>query len=208
MCARPIRRPCRCVSASERDGGGAPPVMDALLLALLLTLVLEQGARSQQDIARLGKGVGGLALVVAANAVFAAALGSMIAALLMPDARLLFLAIALLMGAGGLLIAPFRKTASVAVPHPRGRLRTLFALFLRRAGENAAFATAGVVAFTDSPILAAIGTTIGGWVALVPPLALGVAYRRHLLFRLLQLAAGGLLLCLAIGCAASAMHIT
>ncbi len=192
--------------------------MDALLLALLLTLVLDQGTGTQHSVARFGNNahmpgsvdtgrVIGLALMVMANAIVAATLGSVMAALLMPDARLLFLAIALLFGGGGLLLAPFRKTKMVAAPPFRSRFRSILGLALRRAGENGAFAVAGIVAFTDAPILAAIGATLGGWVALAPPLALGSRYTRHGLLNIFQLVAGGILLCIALACAVNALRI-
>lgn len=188
--------------------------MDALLLALLLTLVLDQGTGTQRSVARLAdagtadtRHIGGLALMIAANAGLAAALGAVMAALLMPDARLLFLAIALLIGGGSHLIAAFRKPPVTGAPPFRSRFRTLLTFAMRRAGENSAFATAGVAAFTDAPVLAAIGAMLGGWVALVPPLSLGSRYTRHGLLRLFQLLSGVILLCIAIACAVNALRI-
>lgn len=184
--------------------------MDALLLTLILTLVLDQGAATQRMAARLADGgtMGArlwvsLALIVMANAGVAAALGEIMAALLMPDARLLFLAIALLFGATGLLLAPFRASGTT----DKAPLPALLAFGLRRAGENGAFVTAGVVAFTDAPRIGAVGATLGGWAALVPALALGTVYSGHGALRLFQGAAGTLMLCAAIACAVNALHI-
>ncbi|MCE7795961.1 hypothetical protein LWE61_05225 [Sphingobium sufflavum] len=188
--------------------------MDALLLALLLNLMLDQGARTQHDIARIsdsgradGRFFTGLTIVIALNAALAAAVGGIMAALLMPNARLLFLAIALLFGAAGHILTAFRKPRNVNSPVFRGRLHLLLRLALHRAGENAAFVTAGVVAFTDAPVLAAVGAALGAGVALLPPLILGSRYTRHGLLRALLLLSGMILLCIAIGCAASALRI-
>lgn len=183
-------------------------------MALLLPLLLDQGTGTQQLVARMGEAdawnsgrMGGLALMIAITAIIAAALGSMMAAILMPDARLLFLAIALLIGGCGLLIAPFRKRPMMDQEARPMRLRTLLTFALRRAGENGAFATAGVAAFTDAPVLTAIGATLGGWAAVAPAVALSRRYTHHGLLRLFQFLAGSILLCIAIGCAANALRI-
>lgn len=183
--------------------------MDALLLALVLTLALDQGTASQRLAARFGDAgaapVAGLALMVALNATVAAAMGGVIARLLGGEARLLFLAIALLFGALGQLAAPFRK------PHatPPGKPRLALLRFaLRRAGENGAFAVAGVTAFTNAPILAAAGAMLGGWAALAAPLALGTRHVDAPALRLALPLCGLLLLCAAMACAVNALRLT
>jgi len=187
--------------------------MDALLLALLLTLALDQGAGTQALAAQIGHGdnrggpVAGLVLMVAVNAIIAAAMGSAIAALLIAEARLLFFAIALLLGAFGLFTASLRprhRPASLPETRP-GRALMTFAL--RRAGENGAFAVAGVAALTGTPILAAIGAMLGGWASLVPPLALGGRYVGSHILRGVQPVAGLVLLCAGIWCAAGALRL-
>lgn len=189
--------------------------MDALLLALLLTLTLDQGAGTQAIAARIGAGdtagagrVAGLALMVAANAILAAAMGAAIAALLIAEARLLFLAIALLFGASGQLAAPFRLRSRRTDRPALNSLRALVHFAMRRAGENGAFVVAGVAAFTGAPILAAVGATLGGWAALVPPLVLGSRYVENGLLRALLPISGLVLLCAGIWCAAGALRLT
>jgi putative Ca2+/H+ antiporter (TMEM165/GDT1 family) len=188
--------------------------MDALLLALLLTLMLDQGSGTQRLVAHMSdtgaptmSHIVGLGLMTAINAIVAAGFGAVMAAILMPDARLLFLAVALMIGAVGLLTSSLRKPPERDALQRRTGFRTLCAFLLRRGGENGAFAVAGVAAFTDAPILAAIGATVGGWVALVPPLALGTIFTRHDMLRLFQLLSGAILLCVAITCAASALRL-
>ncbi|MET0360594.1 MAG: hypothetical protein ABW048_02475 [Sphingobium sp.] len=151
--------------------------MDALLLALLLTALLDQGSGTQRLVSEMGERGGGsdggrvgapvpaLFLVIAVNAVLAAALGAIMATWLMPDARLLFFAIALAFGAFGHLSASFRRPSPP--PPQRARKRALFGYAMRRAGENSAFVTAAIVTFTDAPLLAVIGATVGGWIALI-----------------------------------------
>lgn len=184
--------------------------MDALLLALILTLVLDQGTGSQALAARFGNGgaagIAGLALMVAINAVVAAAMGGLIAALLTAEARLLFLAIALSFGALGQMAAPFR--AAPAERPEAGPIRTLILFALRRAGENGAFAVAGVAAFTGAPILAGLGGALGGWAALVPPLLSGRRPLRHGFVRGVRLLSGLVLLIAGIWCAATALRLT
>ncbi|HEX7874703.1 MAG TPA: hypothetical protein VF475_17460 [Sphingobium sp.] len=191
--------------------------MDALLLALLLNLALDQGSGTQRAVARFGSRfaegedaprgiVIGLALMVAINGVVGAGLGAVVATLLTADARLLFLSMALAMGGTGLMFAALRAPPT-DTDRPITGLRTLLHFALRRAGENAAFATAGVAAFTDAPLLSAGGAIMGGWVALAPPLIAGCAMLRHWAMRLFQTAAGLAILCAGIGCAANALHL-
>jgi putative Ca2+/H+ antiporter (TMEM165/GDT1 family) len=182
--------------------------MDALLLALILTLLLDQGAATQSLVARFGeagRGGAGLALMVAINAVVAAAMGGLIAALLTGEALLLFLSIALFFGAIGQMAAPFRSGSAKRLDG--APLRSLVHFALRRAGENGAFAVAGVAAFTGAPVLAAVGAMLGGWTALIPALALGSRYVRSEALRILQPVSGLILLCVAIWCAASALRL-
>ncbi|MFT3964617.1 MAG: hypothetical protein QM690_01885 [Sphingobium sp.] len=191
--------------------------MDALLLALLLNLLLDQGSGTQRVVARFGdrfaedeaapRGiVAGLALMIAINAAVGAAMGALVAALLSPDARLLFLAMALGMGGTGLLIAALRPAPGDKPTTMTGG-RALFQFALRRAGENAAFATAGVAAFTAAPMLAAGGAAIGGWAGLILPLSLGTRPLRHGAMRGVQSVVGLALLSGGIGCAASALRL-
>ncbi|HEX7852940.1 MAG TPA: hypothetical protein VF503_04520 [Sphingobium sp.] len=187
--------------------------MDALLLALLLNLSLDQGAGTQRVVARFsdcgetpGRIVSGLALVIAINAVTGAALGAIVAALLMPDARLLFLSMALALGGIGLMMTALRSAPTAKKMRATG-IPALFHFALRRAGENGAFATAGVAAFTDAPILTASGAMLGGWVALILPLSLGSHCLSHGVMRAFQIIAGLILLCAGIACAASALHL-
>jgi len=184
--------------------------MDALILALLLTLVLDQGSGSQRLAARLadeGRApVLPLALAVALNGAVAAAIGAATAALLVAEARLLFLSIALALSGLGLIASALRhRGKDIATPPGLWRAACQFAL--RRAGENAAFATAGVAALTDAPILAAVGAALGGWAALLVPLTLGQAALRHAAMRAFHAVAGLILLSAAIACAASALHL-
>ncbi|MET0364359.1 MAG: hypothetical protein ABW169_06870 [Sphingobium sp.] len=191
--------------------------MDALLLSLLLNLALDQGSGTQRVVARFGSRfadgdvsprgiVIGLAAMIAINAIVGATLGAVVAALLTPDARLLFLSMALAIGGTGLMIAALRPPPAETAGSMTG-LRTLLHFALRRAGENAAFATAGVAAFTDAPLLTAGGAMIGGWAALAPSLISGPAILRHWAMRSFQLVGGLTILCAGIGCAASALGL-
>lgn len=184
--------------------------MDALLLALILTLLLDQGTATQAFVARSGPADAGrvtaLMAVVAGNAAVAAAMGAAVGLMLSAEARLLFFAIALLFGAAGHLLAPFRPAKPL---HAQSlSLSSLARYALRRAGENGAFVVAGVAAFTTAPILAATGAILGGWVALIPPLALGGTVGRSTGGRAALMLSGLVLLCAGIACAVNALRLT
>lgn len=187
--------------------------MDALLLALLLNIALDQGSGAQRLAARLGDEgaipsllLWGLPLAVVLTAVISAAMGAGVAALLIPEARLLFLAMALAIGGCGMIAGALRARDKKG-DAPRQGLHVIGQYALRRAGENAAFATAGVAAFTNAPILAAAGATLGGCVALALPLSLGAAPLKHGAMLGVRALIGLALASAAIGCGATALRL-
>jgi putative Ca2+/H+ antiporter (TMEM165/GDT1 family) len=191
--------------------------MAALLLAIILAWLFDQGSASQRAViaaahtssfqdgttdsrARLP-----IILAVIANAAVAALIGGVMASLMQPDARLLFLAIALLLGGSSLLINGLRAPASPSASPDR--MHTV-RLALRRAGENGSFAIIGVSAFTQLPLLAAFGAAIGGLAALLPAQAMGRRYYRIIPVRVIGLCGGALAIVAALTCAVNAMHLT
>lgn len=187
--------------------------MAALLLALILGLILDQGTASQRVVARMGERSGPTTLVIvlltvaiASVAALSAALGEIMADILPIAARTLFLAIALLVTALSLFasLARPRLIRDGVLP---GSVRGILHIALRRTGENSAFVLTGIATFTGAPILTAVGGTIGGLVAFIAPLSLGRGYETLMPLRAIQLGSAVVLLCAGVLCGASALQI-
>lgn len=152
--------------------------MDALLIALVGCLLGEVGGKSQLLVLSLAKRyewdgaiIAGIVCAAIANAAISALAGAWIGPMLGADARLLFLALALLfLGAG--MVWP------VDAPDPLSGWRTgpfltsLLGLFILGFGDGSQFLILGVATRTADPALAAIGGAIGVIVALVPVVVL------------------------------------
>lgn len=184
--------------------------MDALLLALLLGLALDQGDRSQRLARRLGEEAGRAAilavcLIVIAGAVIAALLGLALLPHLPGRAGLLFFALALVLGASGLLI-PMREPEPTAQDSAR-RSVLLGQLLWHRLADRSAFLQIGVVALTGNGWATALGGALGGLVALMPPLLAGSRYEEALPFGQIRLLLGALLLLAGLGCGLSAFGL-
>ncbi len=187
--------------------------MDALLLALLLGLALDQGDRSQRLMRQLGNdgrsATGGLlslvCLIVIAGAVVSALIGLAIAPYLAGRAGLLFFGVALVLGAFGLIVPA--RTSAHATGITTRRAVLLGQLLLHRVADRAAFLIVGVVALTGNVWATALGGVLGGMAALLPPLLAGSHYERALPFVAIRPVLGGLLLLVGLGCGLSAMGL-
>ncbi|QGP79757.1 TMEM165/GDT1 family protein [Sphingobium sp. CAP-1] len=148
--------------------------MDALLLALLGCLLGEIGDKSQWLVLALaaryhrdGAVIAGIITAAVANAAISAMAGAWIGPMLGADARLLFLALAILFLGVGLLWR-------VARPDPLDGWRigafltTALGLFILGFGDGPQFLILGIATRTGDPALAGIGGAIGTIVALVP----------------------------------------
>lgn len=181
--------------------------MVAVLLALVLALLLEQGNASHARIAGTSEPREAWIMIAAATVTTALAAigGGALAPMLSPEARLLFLALALGFAATGLLL-------SLAAPSPAllgaSGGRTRFAVFVaRRAGENVLLVVGAVAAFTGNPVLTATGGAAGSFAALYAATLTGPAAARSAAARAIRGAAGTLLLLAAIFAAASALRV-
>ena len=182
--------------------------MDALLLALVLMLVLEQGSGSQRIAAVSGqaltpRSVTFAIIAIIMGAVFAATVGALIAPLLTGEARLLFLALALGFGAAGLLATGLSAGKMPSVPRPSS-LR--FALC--RLTDNGGFAVSAIALFTGAPLLTATGAILGALGGLAPALLAGRAAGQRPDMRWMCLLAGAAMLIIATWAAASALRLT
>ncbi|MBT2186397.1 hypothetical protein [Sphingobium nicotianae] len=178
--------------------------MDALLLALLLGLALDQGDRSQRLARELGpRQLVPVTLVIVASAVIAVLLGLSIASFLKGPAGLLFFAIALGLGASGLLLPPSPAKASA----PAGRTSLIIQLLAHRLGNGSSFLLVGIVALTGNGWATALGGSLGGLAALLPLLLAGHAYEKALPLCVIRPLLGGLLLLAGLGCALGALGL-
>jgi putative Ca2+/H+ antiporter (TMEM165/GDT1 family) len=180
--------------------------MDAVLLALLLGLALDQGDRSQ----RLARSLSPAALlpvciIVVIGALVSALLGLAVAPYLRGPAGLLFFAIALVLGAIGLLM-PGGSAGPVERPTP-SRLKLYGQLLLHRLADRSSFLLVGVSAMTGNVWATAIGGTLGGLGALLPPLLAGAAYERAMPMRVIRPLLGAVLLIAGLACGLSALGL-
>jgi len=180
--------------------------VDALLLALLLGLGLDQGDRSQRLVRTLGPdALIPVTVIALIGATVSALFGGLVAPYLTGPAGLLFFAIALVLGAVGLVI-PVGKTAPEAPP-PSGRALLYGRLLLHRFADRSSFVLVGIAAMTGSVWATALGGTLGGLAALLPPLLGGAAYERAVPLRVIRPLLGVPLLIAGFGCALSALGL-
>lgn len=190
--------------------------MSALLLALVLSIILDQGSGSQRIAGRLGEQfgataavIGGLTIAVVGNVALAALTGGILGALMPANARLLFFACTLSLGGVGLLLATMRsRRAPDAEAASLSPLRMIGTLAFRRAGENATLAVAGIALFTQAPVLTALGAIMGALSALLAALFAGRRCESILPTKFISIVAGTILVSIAIALAARALGLT
>lgn len=152
----------------------------AALVAALLTQASDRGpwlaARLGDRFERRMTAIAGLIIALMIVNAIAAAGATLIAPLLVPNAKALLLALALASAGGAALFRPkppgesFRGGAFVA---------SLAALLALGIGDRSQFITFALAARTPIPALAAIGATLGSIAILVPAMLIGErAYRR------------------------------
>jgi putative Ca2+/H+ antiporter (TMEM165/GDT1 family) len=172
--------------------------MDALLIGLLGCLLGEMGDKGQllvlalsKRFERKGAVIVGIACAAVVTAALAAVAGHFLAPMLGSSARLLFLALALLFLAGG-MVWPVKAPDSLAGWRIESFLTTALGLIILSFGDGAQFLILGVAARTADPLLAATGGAIGLMAAWVPVVVLRDGYFRALPVRAIRL--GGALL--------------
>lgn len=180
--------------------------MDALLLALLIGLLLDQGDRSQRLAREVGPdGAALVILIVMAGAAVSAGLGMLMARLLPGAAGILFFSFTLIAGGIDLLAtgrkAPHAKEARATETHAMGkhastkRMQLYAALLANRLTGRTAFLLVGVAAMTGNGWATAIGGVLGGLAGVLPPLFAGRAYEAAFpLARIMPLPGGTLVI--------------
>ena len=144
--------------------------MPSFFLALLCTFIAAIGGRDQRLVsalaARLGSSGALLAVAWISSAItacLAAGAGFYLARLLPPDAKVMLVAFALLAAGLEMLLLHGRNT-------PDEPTRSLFAILVvlvaKQIGDGARFLVLALAIATGGPLLAAIGGTVGGGLAL------------------------------------------
>ena len=187
--------------------------MDALLTALLGCLLGEIGDKGQlltlalaARFRRAGPIIAGIAIAAIANAAISAAAGALIAPMLGASARLLFLAIALLLLGLGMLW-PVKAPDPLANWPIGPLLTTALGLFILGFGDGSQFLILGLATRTADPLMAATGGAIGIVAALVPVALLREQLLQALPLRTIRLAGGMLMLVITLFLAVSAFGI-
>lgn len=187
--------------------------MDAFLIALLGCLLGEMGDKSQWLILVLasryqrdGIILAGVATAAVCNAVLSAAAGAFLAPMLAGNARLLFLALAILfLGVG--MVFRVKRPDTLDGWKLGAFLTTTLGLFILGFGDGPQFLILGIATRTADPVMAAIGGAIGVTLAAVPVVLLREQFYRHRALPVVRLGGGALLLIVGGLVAASALAI-
>lgn len=174
--------------------------MDALLIALLACLLGEMGDRSQMLCVALAERfrrdsliIAGMIVATACNAALSAFAGNMIAHLLAPNARNLFLALGFL--AGGITMLMPTKAPDALAGWRIGAFGTsALGLFILGFGESAQFLIIGIAAAWADPVFAGIGGALGIIIACTLAVMLGSTLATLLPLRLIRRGAAMLFL--------------
>jgi putative Ca2+/H+ antiporter (TMEM165/GDT1 family) len=153
--------------------------MDALMAALIAAALAQIGDKAAWLAAILADRYRAPGLVIAMAAVallgaglLAALMGALLAPKLTPEAKQLFLALALLFQGAG---AVFRVKAPDRLPRWRlgAALTSLLGLFILAFGDGVQFIVLALAARAELPWLAAVGAMLGSLAVIVPAAMLG-----------------------------------
>lgn len=179
--------------------------MTALLLALLLGLLLEQGSSTQHSLAGHPNRPTLLVTVLLLGTGAAALAGGLVGAVLDGAAARLFFALTLFIAALGLIAQKLVAMMTGRSDTPRTGFWPVLA---ERLSGNGSFVLAGVAAWSDRPVLAGVGGALGTLAGLLP--ATLPAYRSRTgrrLIRVVEVVTALILLTAGIGLAASAFQL-
>ena len=187
--------------------------MDALMAALLAAALGQFGDRPARlaailadRFARPGPVVIAAALALAAAATIAAVAGTLIAPHLTPEARQLFVALALLLQGGGMLV-PAKAPERLAGWRLGAFATSLVGLFILAFGDGVQFIVLALAARAGEAGFAAAGATLGALVPVAAAAMLGEAAWIALPQRALRRGAGALLLLAGVWLGLGAMRL-
>lgn len=174
--------------------------MDALMAALVAAMLAQASDRTPWLAGMLGTRFAapgavilGTAIALAAGNTIAALAGMLIAHEMSPNARDLFLAVALIF-AGSAAFWPIKPPDPLAGWKTGALLTSLLGMFVLALGDRSQFITAAITARSPSPSLAAAGATIGGLAVTVPAILAGAGARRHMPITAIRVGTGVLFL--------------
>jgi putative Ca2+/H+ antiporter (TMEM165/GDT1 family) len=174
--------------------------MDALMAAFVAALLAQASDRTPWLTAILSTRFAKPGTIILATAI-ALAVGNGVAAIggmligphMPPNARDLFLALALL-SAGVSALFPIKPPDRLSGWRIGAFMTSLLGVAILAAGDRTQFITLAISARSPSPILAAVGATIGALVINIPAIMAGEAARKRLPLTAVRLAAGVLFL--------------
>ena len=172
--------------------------MDALMAALVAAALAQATDRTPWLTAMLGDRYKSKAVVILAAALalaagnaLAAVGGTLVARAMSPNAKDLFLAIALIF-AGAAAFGAIRSPERLSGWRTGAFLTSLLGIFILALGDRSQFLTAAIVARSPSPVLAAIGATIGALAVNIPAILAGERARRRLPITAFRISTGAL----------------
>lgn len=143
--------------------------------------------------ARPGAVIAGTVIAIAIGNAVAAIGGAIIGPRMAPNARTLFLALALIF-AGGAALFPIKPPDRLAGWRIGAFLTSLLGVAILAFGDRTQFITAALAARSPAPALAAVGATLGALVVNVPAILAGEEARRMLPLAAIRIAIGILFL--------------
>lgn len=187
--------------------------MDALLTALMGCLLGGIGDKSQLLALALGARfhnnravIAGAAVAVIANAILAAIAGAFIGPMLGSQARLLFLALAVLMLGVGMLW-PVKPPDPLATWPTGPFLTSALGLFILGFGDGQQFLILGIATRTADPAMAALGGALGMMAAIIPAVLLRERLAQHVPLRAIRLAGALIMVVIGLGSAVVALGL-
>lgn len=187
--------------------------MDALIPAFIVAVLAEMGDKSPWLAAILAARFGRAAPVVlgiiaaaALASIISAVAGALIQPLLTPNARLLFLAVALVFsGVTGFLA--LRRPDGLENWRIGAFATSFLGLFILQFGEGTQFLVAGLAANAKLPALAALGATLGICAITIPMALAGEKLRDRLPVRAMRVIPAILFLVTGLWAAVSALRL-
>jgi putative Ca2+/H+ antiporter (TMEM165/GDT1 family) len=187
--------------------------MDALMAALVAALLAQASDKTPwlaamlgTRFARPGSVILGAALALASGNTLAALAGVVVAHEMSPNARDLFLAVALIF-AGTAAFSPIKPPDRLAGWKTGAFVTSLLGVFVLALGDRSQFITAAITARSPSPWLAAAGATVGTLAVNVPAILAGEQARAQLPITAVQVAVGLLFLLVGIYLALGAIRL-
>lgn len=187
--------------------------MDGLVSAFVAALLAECGDRTPWLAAILAARfqkpltvILGIALAASAASALSAAFGAIVAPMLAPNARLLFLALALLFGGAG-AFWPQKAPDALARWRIGAFLTSALGFFILEFGDRTQFLTAALALRSPAPALAAVGATLGILAISIPAALAGETVFRKLPPVATRVIPGILFLLTGLICALSALRL-